>query len=214
MNTFVSPFIRLLALVCTLPLSACASLLGNAIEGTVLEQGTNKPIPGAIVIVRWGGALPAFAEARSVCVHIETATTDAMGGFRTAAWRAPSSVGPAPVVQAHIGPAAYAYKSGYEYVDTQGETVYLKPFTGTRGERLKYLERIEYATRCPSAKESEKNFLPFYQALYDEATRLAVTRDEKKIADGFLSNIEIIEFGYEAAMKRAIERAEARKRQQ
>jgi len=37
-----------------IPLTACA-LSGEAIEGRVLEEGTNKPIPGAIVVVRWIG---------------------------------------------------------------------------------------------------------------------------------------------------------------
>src|SRR5687767_5886900 len=76
-----------LLLICLmLPLQACG-LSGGSIEGKVLEEGTDKPIEGAIVVVRWSGALSAFVESRPVCVHVDTVTTDAQGRYRFSSWR-------------------------------------------------------------------------------------------------------------------------------
>lgn len=184
MKTLPDFFFRCIAAVAlVLPLTACATLFGVDTEGQVLEEGTNKPIPEAIVIVRWAGVIPMIGHASSVCVHVESATTDKEGRYRTAAWRAPSTVGPAPLVQMNIGPGAYAYKPGYEYLDTRGETVYLKPFTGGRGERLAYLMRVLDGTRCGAKDESEKNLHLFYRALYEEGKKIAVTEREKDMVD-------------------------------
>lgn len=212
MNSLTHYFIRsITATALALPLTACATLFGEAIEGTVFEEGTNKPIAGAIVIVRWAGVIPTLGHASSACVHVESATTDAAGRYRTPAWRAPSTVGPAPLVQMNIGPGAYAHKPGYAYVDTQGETVYLKPFAGGRGERLEYLLRVSRTTGCHAAGVSEKNLLPLRKALYEEARQIAQTREEKKILEDLLYSMEVAELGYETAQKRHLERLGARK---
>lgn len=196
---------RVLAvLLCALPLAACASLYGASFEGQVLEEGTNKPIPNAIVIVRWAGSLPAFATATAVCVHVESATTDAEGRYRTRAWRAPSTVGPPPIVQAHVGPAPYVYKTGYEYVETEGGTSYLKPFTGSREERLRKI--WSSGVQCESAGESAKNLIPLYRALYEEAKPLGVSDEDKNIINALLYELEKRELGYEAATRRMLER--------
>ncbi|MEX2164324.1 MAG: hypothetical protein WD823_08790 [Sulfuricaulis sp.] len=193
-NTLPDFFFRFIAAVTfVLPLSACATLYGAATEGQVLEEGTNKPIPEAIVIVRWGGVIPTIGHASSVCVHVENATTNKDGHYRTKAWTAPSTVGPAPLIQMNIGPGAYACKPGYEYIDTQGQTVYLKPFTGSRGERLEYLSRA--AVSCSHIKEIEIKLLPLYKALYEEASSIAVTKEEKLKALHHLKDIEKLEIG-------------------
>lgn len=169
-----------------LPLTACATLFGLATEGQVLEEGTNKPIPNAIVVLRWVGVVPVIGHASTACVHVESATTDKEGQYRTSAWRAPSTVGPAPIMQTRIGPGASAYKPGYEYVDTKAEVVYLKPFTGTRKERLEYLSfRVISGTSCGSAGESYKNLYRLHRAVYEEAAALAQTPEEKKLAERF-----------------------------
>jgi len=186
MNSFGHFLLRVpMILFGLLPLTACATLVGVATEGQVLEEGSEKPVPDAIVVVRWAGSLPAFAHAQSVCVHVQTATTDNEGRYHTKAWSAPSTVGPAPIVQANVGPSAYAYKPGYEYVDTQGETVYLKPFTGGRGERLHELDRVVSSTSCGSAGSSYRNLYRIRQAVYHEAQSLARLDEERKRAHSF-----------------------------
>lgn len=198
------------------PLTACATTLSSEpIQGQVLDEGTNNPISGAIVVARWQGHLASWGHGKTVCYHVLSTTSDENGHYRLPAWKKNITED----WQKNIRPENVlidAYKPGYALPTAPSqkrEDVLLKPFTGGRGERLAYLERIEYATRCPSAKESEPNLLPFYRVMHEEAKSLVITKDDQKVADGFLSNIEMIELGYDAAMKRAIERAERRKQQ-
>ncbi len=200
------------------PLTACA-LSGSAIEGKVLEEGTNKPIPDAIVIARWNGTAFSFVESPTVCVHVLTTTTDAEGKYRIPAWRKDSPIKGVRDVHSIVT----AHKPGYETHSPPGyarseefrkNIRNLKPFTGRREERLKYLQSVEGNVRlCRSPEAGEKNLLPLYRALYEEAKSLAKTREDQKIADGFLAGIEIIELGYKEGMRRALERAEKRDRQ-
>ena len=63
-------------LVFGLTLSSCA------MEGQVLEEGTNKPLAGAIVIATWHGSTLNPVHSTSTCFHLETATTDKNGKFK------------------------------------------------------------------------------------------------------------------------------------
>ena len=199
-----------------LPLTACG-LSGGPLEGRVLEAGTNKPIPGAIVIVRWQGTYSQIVDSQDVCYHVESATTDAEGRFRTSGWVEQKMRGP------FFSPGGWditAYKAGYETdwpaaysatEDYKRNIRYLKPFTGTKAERLKYLERLNWVTRCGAAEESEKNLLPLRKALYREARGIAASEEDERIVRGLLSDLEILELGYEEALKRALERAGEKK---
>jgi hypothetical protein len=201
-----------------LPLTACA-LSGQALEGQVLEAETKKPLIDSLVVARWQGTYSAIAETKTVCYHVETATTDAEGRYRMPAWSAESK-GPFFSPETVI---VTAYKLGYEIYSPPGfvrseeyrqNIRYLQPFAGGREERLKYLERAEQSIRtCRSPQAEEKNLLPLYRAFYEEAKSLAKTKEDQKIADGFLAGMEIIELGYKEGMRRALERAEKRDRQ-
>lgn len=210
------PPTRILVLLVVLmnfaPIQACA-YSGGPLEGTVLEEGTNQRIPDAIVVVLWRGTAFGFGHTQTVCLHGESATTDGQGRYYISRWR--KSIEPAGV--RGLEKVIVSHKPGHQWSSassTKNEVQYLRRFVGTREERLAYLKQVEYATRCPNAKELEKNFLVFYRTLHEEAKSLVVTMDEQRIADGFLTKIEMIELGYETAMKRAIDRAERRKRQQ
>lgn len=85
---------------------------------------------------------------------------------------------------------------------------YLKPFTGTRGERLEYLSRLHGATGCGAQDDTEKNRVPFLKALYQEALPLAQTEEEKRKVESILYDLEIRELGFEKAQKRYLERAQ------
>lgn len=215
MSTLRNILLSLVMLSGSLPLNACA-LSGNAIEGKVLEEGTNKPVPDAIVIARWNGTAFSFVESPSVCIHTLTTTTDAEGKYRFPAWRKES---PLKGVR-DVHPIVTAHKPGYEthsppgYARTEEfkqNVRYLQPFAGMREERLKYLQRVNSATGCGSASESKKNLLPLAKALYEEALGLAKTEDEKKIVNNLLFSLEIIELGYETAERRDIERRRGQK---
>lgn len=188
------------------PLAACA-FSANVIEGRVLEAETNKPLAGTIVVARWDKTYSSFADTTTVCIHVESVITNEHGYFTLTAWN-----GKAGDVE--------VFKAGYEYPTDRygahaGKYEYvLKPFAGSREERLGYLERVERSIRvCRSPDAGEKNLLPLYRALYDEAKSLAKTKEEQKVPDGFLAGIELIEFGYKEGMRRILERAEKRDRQ-
>jgi len=193
-----------------LSLPACA-LSGGAIEGQVLEEGANKPVAQAIVVVKWVGSVSKFVDSQGVCVHVETAITDHEGRYHTPSWSASSTVGPEILVSRLI-PVFTAYKPGYKQVEKETDfPLYLKPFTGERGERLEYLKRTSRVTGCHSAGESEKNLLPLRNALYQEALQLVQTKDDQKVLEDLLYSKEIAEFGYDAAQKRHLERLGAQK---
>ncbi len=198
-----------------LPLTACG-LSGGPLEGRVLEAGTNKPIPGAIVVARWQGTYSQIVDSQDVCYHVESTTTDAQGRYQIPAWKEKSKG-----LMFSAGPWLIdAYKTGYETYWPKGYSAteeykknirYLALFKGTREERLKYLQQMNSATGCGAAGESKKNQKLFAKALYEEALTIANTAEEKKIVDNLLFSLEIIELGYEAAERRDIDRSRGRK---
>ena len=159
-------------------LPACATFIGTDVEGQVLKEGTNKPVPEALVVVRWAGSTAAFVESRSVCVHVESTTSDAQGNFHTKSWVAQSDMASFPFTQ--VAPVPTAYKPGYVYVRKQDNVIYLKTFTGGREGRFQALWRIISATGCDAAGRSQKNLYPLYKAIYEEAKPLATTDEEKQ----------------------------------
>jgi hypothetical protein len=175
----------MLVMFALFPLSACG-LSNGPIEGQVFEAGTHKPIAGTIVIVRWHGtySIP-FADTRSSCYHVETATTDAQGHFKTPAWTEKS--------KGFLFSGDYwvinMYKSGYQEYwppsfinsDEYHKNVrFMEPFKGTREERFEKLQKIAQSSNCNSASNSGQNLYPYYEALYLEAKSLAMSADEHK----------------------------------
>ena len=206
MNPFTQKLMQLAAsILFALPLGGCATtftLSSEPIDGVVREEGTNKPIPGAIVVVRWQGHL---GYTGTVCYHVETTTTDAEGKYRISAWSKPSPYG-------NISDRTWlssAYKPGYQSARVQRTkgVVILQPFAGTREERLR--KTAGAAVTCASAGESQKNLLPLYRKLYEETRALAVTKNDKLIVNDLLRQIDLIELPYKEVLKRADERNKA-----
>lgn len=194
-------------LVSVSPLSACA-YSGGPLDGYVLEERTNKPIPGAIVVVRWQGTAFSFVDTHTVCMHVESATTDDQGRYHIASWRKSAE----PVGVRNLEPIVTAHKAGYEWSSVFSENVqYLKPRTGSVDVRLIYLLRVSSATRCGEAKASEKNLLPLKKALYQEASAIASTPEDKEKAETLLFGLESLEFGSVEALNRTIERRQTQK---
>jgi hypothetical protein len=203
MNATTRTLLLLVISMLLAPLTACA-LSGQALEGQVLEAATKKPLLDSLVVARWQGTYSAIAETKTVCYHVETATTDVEGRYRTPAWSAKSK-GPFFSPETVI---ITAYKLGYQSTRvqrTKGVT-YLQPFAGTREERFKYLERVFGASGCGTNDGSDKNSIPFMRALYDEAKSIAQTQEEKRMLEFFLYAIEKLEIGFEQAEKRHLER--------
>jgi len=170
---------------CT-PLIACA-LSGGPIEGQVIDERTRKPIVGAVVVARWQGHLASFAHGKTVCYHVLSTTTDRMGRYRFAAWKEDVTEDwQKNIRQEDV--LIVAYKSGFEWsgvFSERGDVQYLKPFTGGREERFKYLDRVVSGTSCGSARTSYKNLYPIRLAVYQEAKAIAHSGSEMKRAESF-----------------------------
>ena len=90
--------------------AACVAqpFIAGPINGQVLDLESNKPVSDAIVVARWNGTLVDIGQSRSVCVHVETAISDALGRFHFDNW-----MGPTAALGVH--PVLDVYKQGYQY---------------------------------------------------------------------------------------------------
>jgi len=183
------------------------ALTGGPIEGQVLDYYTGAPISGAFVAARWEGEL---LSGRTVCVHVETAVSDASGRYHIGQW---TQLPTAPVEEP--APVLDVYKAEYEgtpspldYVGHDGKwvvfhrerptiilqtfadresarlathptNVYVKPFIGTRSERLEYVAAAAFsAVTCRSGGASRRNLYPLQKAAFSEARSLATAGDD------------------------------------
>ena len=147
------------------------------VQGQVLEEDSRKPIADAIVIGRWQEAISIFpADSQTACVHVETATTDAQGGYRMRTWN-----GHEPTF---IDSYTFGYVRSDEFYKTEkkmGKFVdKLERFKGTKEERLKKLVWTLSGTRCPSADKSYRNLYPMYKNIYEEGKSIAVAEEDWK----------------------------------
>ena len=170
----------LLIFLLTVPLTACG-LSGGPVEGQVLEEGTGKPIPGAIVLLRWEGTWSMLVDSQSDCYHAEAAITDAQGRYHVPKWHEwPKG----PVFTP--GPMSIlTYKKGYERSNEffkkeayRKNNDILKRTAATREQRLEYLLNLSGEADCYT--ESSKQSLLMMQAeLSREAKGLAVSAKDR-----------------------------------
>lgn len=185
---------------------------GGGVEGQVFEDGADRPAAGALVTIRWMTRVSSLVDSQSVCVHSDTAATDAQGRYRFENWFKRSKVG--PVFSAV--PYVEAYKAGYVSVPLEArDGLRLSRFTGSAQERLAYLQHAEFRARaCAEPAVSGRNLLPLYRALHAEAQALASTPADRRTVEGLLMGLEDIEFGYEESVRRAGERTQERESRQ
>ncbi len=165
-------------IACIGPLSACA-YTGGPLDGYVLEERTNAPIPGAIVVVRWQGIAFSFVDTRTVCMHVETAIADGQGRYHIPFWRKSAE----PVGVRKLEPILIVHKAGYQRSNelSKNEKVeYLKLFKGERGKRLDYLEKLIRASGCVAAGRSQRSLYPLFNAVFEEARNLIETEEDKE----------------------------------
>lgn len=190
-----------LALSLVLPLAACDLLgppviSGKAVDGAALEENSIKPIAEAIIAARWVGDLPGIADSKTVCYHVLSTTSDEQGRFSFPAWEKDANEWQRKIKRGSV--YLFAYKRGYAFVNTTADnTVYLKPFQGTREERFTYLSHT--AVSCSADREIEVNLLPLYKALYEEARALAETKEERLKALYRLRDVERVQLGSDKA---------------
>jgi len=194
-------------LSCTAAIAGCVGMhawMFGTITGQVVEQGTGRPISGAIVLGLWEE--PGFH--RTLCVRAETATTDASGNYGL------------PKVRGENPNRFYVYKPGYAFdeqvhfdpLPSMRNPVVLQTFSGTTKERLDALNRLDGHTLCLDAAKTgtRENFLPLGRAMYEEAKSIASTSDDNRFVNHLLFGIEEKELGYRAASERQLAREKAR----
>ncbi len=174
--------------------TGCTALNAEPFQGQVLEEGTNKPITSAIVVARWLDTQLSLAHSSTYCAHVESTTTDGNGRYQV------------PHYKDRMPSLVTSYKPGYEdaWVQPKVGVTYVRPFSD--GRRFKYLERVFGSTGCGAKDGSDENSIPFVKALYDEARNVAETTEEKRLLEFFLYGLEKLEFGFETAQKRHLER--------
>lgn len=201
-NCMARGFRALCLITLLVPASACG-LSGGVVEGRVLEEGTEKPVSGAIVVALWIGHLATFAHGRTICYHVLSTITDDQGRYRFPNWRKEITQDwQRNVREEQI--SVIAYKAGYVWsknVAHAPERVYVKPFTGTREERLRELLRIRQATRCTESGDSVKNLYKLYKALYDEAKAIPRSEQEAQLAESLSDYDYVLEFDPNAPAK-------------
>lgn len=177
LNRYLQLPLLLWAAVC---LSSCADGLllpapsfgDGSISGRVIEEGTGRPIDGAIVAVYWDGVIPIAGS--QACFHMETAVSGPDGAFHTAAWSFPHAV-----YYTEHDMRYEVYKEGFSFHQRSflGATLELIPFAGSRDDWLRELLRLstQYCSGYPSS-----GFAAMKQAIGDEVEKLIRTPEERR----------------------------------
>ncbi len=227
----IKHIIRTLPALGALLISACFSTVINqwpTITGQVIDEATGEAVLDAVVMARWMN--PSSQAPESIpCFHVETTLTDASGTFTIPAWRSEGyfSVGEWQLV------ALDATKPGYQYSlmntapanknhpkDVRGKPdtppdaisanniVFIKKDDRPADERLADI-LLDYK-QCPSARESEKNRRLWLVTNYQYALELLPkVKDPDAFntpLESYLRAIEIIDYGHDESLKRAVER--------
>lgn len=193
----------LLAALILLPLPACtAAPKYLPTTGQVLEEATNKPLSGVIVVAHWLGTVSGLGgHGGTVCRHVETATTDAQGYYSLPRWedRGPNLI--------------YSYKVGYERSEVYGKirtfervVELMRKSIETPAIRIKTLARLSDAVECAQAGDSRMNLLPIEKAAYEEARLLTKSPEDQRVLDSLLFGVESLQFGDREALNRLTER--------
>lgn len=179
--------------------SAC-KWSGGSIEGRVLEEGTDRPIPDAVVVATWTGSVSAIVDSQTVCIHVDSTTTDSQGRFNFPRWSKESTFGGVT----GIGPDVYAYRAGYEQKKFSSKDVRLSPFSGSPQQRLADFQRKLFGIRpCTRPEKNGRQLIPLYRAFYEEARQIARTKGDQEIVAAITAEIQYVERGYIENAERA-----------
>jgi len=184
----------LIVLLIVVTSNGCGISVSGSIHGIVLEEGTNKPIEGAIVVARWVGEKWPIQPVIK-CFHVETAVTDRKGRYVI-----PNTIFKVGnKIYKDISVMMSVYKPGRKTIwkDEQGlkssidrgadiEVIHMEGVSGTRKERM--LALSGGMVRCDGAGESKIKLAPLYEDIYKRVEQLAdPIKDEV-----FLENMRIL----------------------
>ena len=200
-------------------------LYGGPVRGIVIDATTSRPLPDAIVVVKWRGHLGGVHGPRYPCYHVALARSDGEGKFIVPSWFYDVITGKGPEwlvsVDAHRTdkPIEYiAYKPGY-FIPQQPYpvgprddiVVRMQPFVGTTLQRLTYLS--DFTDQPIMCEADDKTLIPIYDAVYQEAKSTAASPQELELTDSLLTGLEAAEFGNTVALDRKGQRRVQRLRE-
>ena len=165
-------------------------LSGKRVSGEIVDAITGKPIPGAFVSFFWeSGIVPSgFTghNSRTICYHVASAITDGEGRFQVAPWRKWSRYD----VEV-TDPLAIVYAADYvpmqvvlnvgrgkPPIERLTERYSLTPFRGSVDQRMRMLFWGLANHDCFYGGDSQKSLYPMLRAIYNEARRIARTKDD------------------------------------
>jgi hypothetical protein len=167
----------------SLSFGGCATVLkGPAISGRVLEQDTNRPLAGAVVLAYWSGDIPHFPESSSACFEVLSGTTDAQGNYHLKAWRRlywESQIN-GPQVRFLVYYPGYIYHRIQAGPGDNEAMHFMLPDTSSREVRFETLSRLFGSGYCGwyYSGSSMKNFIPFEKGIATELKFLAQSPKE------------------------------------
>jgi hypothetical protein len=163
----------------------------GTIEGQVLDDETQQPIPGAIVVATWYATSSGFPDSHSKCLHVESATADAAGRYRLPDWHGWWYPNNWLLFDRVLGVGAHKFR--YEPSMLQVPTVeriYLKPF---KGPDEAWLERPQSTFSCfPGVDESAKNLYRVWAAIVADETPLASTAKQMQQLRSDAANAKVL----------------------
>ena len=175
--------LRTMAVLAICTTAVAAHALGT-IEGQVLDDSTDKPIPGAIVVIGWNLGSGGIGGGTLWCPHVETATTDSQGRYQVGRWMGWW----APKYWMMWGRFrySYGYKRGYVQSVTKQSTeerIYLHVFSGSKEEWMHSLGGFECFN---GTDDSVKNLYRIWSAIAEDQASIAETDSQRQMAQFYL----------------------------
>jgi hypothetical protein len=155
--------------------------------GIVKNADTGEAMFDAYVVVNWE-ATYGIGHGVTSCYRARFAKTGGDGNYLVPGW---VDV-PKPFCQIDFQGRVTVYKPGYRgphYGEYNGRRLgedALTPFTGTAHERLVYLQDI---ARDISCLYEDKEILPVYKAIYEEARGLVASDEDRELANRLCDDI-------------------------
>ena len=178
--------------------------------GKVIDEETGKPLDGVFVLAHWKSSGSNVIDSRTVCYAFAWTKSDKNGRFwlRSLSW--------------NINPFYWErhrytelYLAGYESArgdKSANDVRKMRKVKGTAEERLKELTGIGYRRDCVSENEAKEMLAPLYKAQHEEAISIALTPEEKKMAESLRGELIEAEFGAGAYSKMLMKEMNERKR--
>ena len=156
-------------------------LSGDGWSGRVIDWSTGRPLPGALVWIRWSTFSPGHSNAET-CQHMDLTVTDAEGRFRTPPWRVENP----PFAYGRLSRITEVYLRGYgrsqeERGVQSNPDLLMPPWIGTDDERWKILDALRMQSHCIGGADPRADAFTatIYRVLISEFIQIPGARERK-----------------------------------